>query len=314
MKNNSLEVSVIIPTHNRCQMLVRCLDKLAAQNFPAEKFEVIVVADGCSDSTVKLVEDYQSIFQLTLITIAGHGPSTARNKGAEHAKSRFLLFLDDDVMPGKSLIEGHMAVHSQLDKAVVVGPYIPKKPKPDDYLLVCIYEFWTSIFTDMENREMDASFRYVLGGNLSISKKYFIENDGFNEGLRVMEDGEFGYRMLAAGMVFCYAKQADGLHLDTTDIYKLINRKYAEGHASFFISKIHPDIGLPLNRENAKLTTNAAAIVSLKPNSVARLAKNTLLVFQCLKMKRVWERLFQFYVDYSFLQGVARAKHTYSNN
>ena len=89
------KVSVIIPTHNRLPMLKEAVRSVLAQDF--EDFELIVVDDGSTDGTseemkqfggrVKVIEHEENL-----------GVSAARNRGALHAKGKYIAFLDSDDM------------------------------------------------------------------------------------------------------------------------------------------------------------------------------------------------------------------------
>ncbi len=123
MNNNTLTVSVIIPTHNRCKSLVRLLNALASQNYPLHLIEVIVVADGCKDATIEMLKTYHSEYLLRYVCLEGRGPAIARNEGAQLAKGSLLLFIDDDIDPSTGLIEAHVLAHNKPNK-VVIG-YLP---------------------------------------------------------------------------------------------------------------------------------------------------------------------------------------------
>src|SRR5213593_4845830 len=88
--------AVVIPTYDRPAELRRCLDSLAAQNYPRDRFEVIVVDDGSPTPAEEVVSCYDPSLNLTLRRQARAGPAAARNVGATAARSRFLAFLDDD--------------------------------------------------------------------------------------------------------------------------------------------------------------------------------------------------------------------------
>ncbi len=49
-------VSVIVPVHNQEQFLGRCLRSLVAQDFPRDKYEIVVVDDGSSDGTCHVLD------------------------------------------------------------------------------------------------------------------------------------------------------------------------------------------------------------------------------------------------------------------
>jgi glycosyltransferase involved in cell wall biosynthesis len=86
-----MEISVIIPTYNRYELLKRALTSVYAQTFlPAE---VIVVDDGSTDNTKAIQKDFP---QICYIYKKNGGVSSARNVGVQHATSPWIAFLDSD--------------------------------------------------------------------------------------------------------------------------------------------------------------------------------------------------------------------------
>lgn len=85
-------ISVIIPAHNEEGYLGRTLDALARQNYSC--FEVIVVANGCTDTTP--MEAVGKCNRLVVISQKSLG--VARNLGARLARGEILLFLDADTL------------------------------------------------------------------------------------------------------------------------------------------------------------------------------------------------------------------------
>jgi glycosyltransferase involved in cell wall biosynthesis len=88
-------VSVIVPAFNAAIYIRQTLDSVLAQTY--RKFEVIVVDDGSSDSTARIVEEFaarDSRFQLVRQSNAGVG--AARNMAIERAQGKYLAPLDAD--------------------------------------------------------------------------------------------------------------------------------------------------------------------------------------------------------------------------
>ena len=96
-------VSVIIPTYNRAALLRETIDSVLAQT--CSDLECIVVDDGSSDETPRLLMDYAKRYPGKLIPIrqGNRGGTAARNTGAAAARGAFLNFLDHDdlLMPEK---------------------------------------------------------------------------------------------------------------------------------------------------------------------------------------------------------------------
>jgi glycosyltransferase involved in cell wall biosynthesis len=87
-----VDVSVVIPTFDRCALLPRALSSVAAQSRPA--CEVIVVDDGSNDDTWKVVRGRSR--QIRYLRQEHSGVSTARNRGVAAAGCRWIAFLDSD--------------------------------------------------------------------------------------------------------------------------------------------------------------------------------------------------------------------------
>jgi len=97
--------SVIIPTYNRPAQLKTCLQALAAQAYPRDRFEVLVVDDGSAEPPRELVASFSNSLNITLLTESHGGPSAARNAGAARARGEFLAFTDDDCAPTPEWLE-----------------------------------------------------------------------------------------------------------------------------------------------------------------------------------------------------------------
>lgn len=97
-------VSVVIPTFNRADFLLRALESVLAQTF--QDMEIIIVDDGSRDHTKKsvlgVIEEKRGVY-IHYVWMENGGVAAARNRGVQEASGRWIAFLDsDDVwMPEK---------------------------------------------------------------------------------------------------------------------------------------------------------------------------------------------------------------------
>lgn len=101
--------SVVIPTYNRAAFIGRALESVLRQTQPGD--EVIVVDDGSSDDTPRVLEEFQG--RIVTIRTAQGGPGKARNLGVERARNELVAFIDadDEWLPRKLDIQRAFMAH-----------------------------------------------------------------------------------------------------------------------------------------------------------------------------------------------------------
>ena len=92
-------VSVVVPTFNRPAALASCLDALARQDYPADRYEMIVVDDGSAPTEAAAIAETATRHRVRLVRQENRGPAAARNAGVREAHGAYIAFTDDDCMP-----------------------------------------------------------------------------------------------------------------------------------------------------------------------------------------------------------------------
>ena len=85
--------SIILPTYNRAYVLWRAIESVLAQS--ETRWELLVVDDGSTDDTRRLMEEFQDT-RVRVMTTANRGPSAARNLGGRFTHAPYLAYLDSD--------------------------------------------------------------------------------------------------------------------------------------------------------------------------------------------------------------------------
>lgn len=85
--------SVVIPLYNKELSIGRTIESVLAQTFT--DFELIIVNDESSDSSVKIVESYNDP-RILLLHQKNQGVSSARNRGINNARYDWIAFIDGD--------------------------------------------------------------------------------------------------------------------------------------------------------------------------------------------------------------------------
>lgn len=120
-----MRVSVVIPLYNKEPYVRRALESVAAQTF--DDYEVIVVDDGSTDASARVVEEFARESQLgarlRLVSQPNAGPGAARNRGLKEARGCYAAFLDaDDEWLPDFLAEG-VKILDASDAAAVTFNY-----------------------------------------------------------------------------------------------------------------------------------------------------------------------------------------------
>jgi glycosyltransferase involved in cell wall biosynthesis len=110
-----MQISVIIPTYNRYELLKRALSSVQAQTYKPK--EVIVVDDGSTDNTSQIKVILNSLEKLGINTKyiyqKNAGVSSARNTGIKHSTSSYVAFLDSDDEWHKNKLAKQTEYHKQ---------------------------------------------------------------------------------------------------------------------------------------------------------------------------------------------------------
>jgi glycosyltransferase involved in cell wall biosynthesis len=120
------QVSVVIPTRNRRELLSRTLPTVLAQR--DVELEVVVVDDGSTDDTRRWIEGLGDERVRVVPNPAGPGVAEARNAGIDAARAPWLAFLDDDDLWAPTKLADQLAAAEDLDAewvlagAIVLGP------------------------------------------------------------------------------------------------------------------------------------------------------------------------------------------------
>lgn len=108
------QVSVIIPTFNRAQTLTTAIQSVLHQSF--QDFELIIVDDGSTDDTTRVLQPYES--SIIYYFQQNGGVSSARNAGIELATGEFIAFLDSDDLWLNKKLEHQIAFFERDSQAV----------------------------------------------------------------------------------------------------------------------------------------------------------------------------------------------------
>jgi len=174
-------ISVVIPCFNHARFLPEAIESVLTQNYP--NFEIIVVANGCTDATVEVARDRCN----RLIVLSQKNLGVARNLGARMAKGDLLVFLDADTLLEPMTLRIIAQKFQPGDAAGTI------KGEPDRSSPGYCFLYALKNFTHRTALHCGSS------GLILCWKKDFEKIGGFDEGLEVRENSELIWRLKKLG-------------------------------------------------------------------------------------------------------------------
>ncbi|HET7559414.1 MAG TPA: glycosyltransferase family A protein [Limnochordia bacterium] len=196
----SIDVSVVIPTHNRARIVERSLAALERQTLARARYELVVVDDGSRDETPKRLQEWAAEGRVRALTLPPSGRAAARNAGIRAAVGWLIVFIDDDIIVTAEFLAAHLAAHTPDDRLIGHGPVIHT--------------------TDLERatetpaKLTDISRAFFATGNASIRKAHLLEAGLFDEAFVEYgwEDLELGQRLRELNLTAVKVPEARGYH------------------------------------------------------------------------------------------------------
>ncbi|GAA2556123.1 hypothetical protein GCM10010435_28450 [Winogradskya consettensis] len=125
------EVSVVIPTRNRPDLLTRAVRSVLAQTVP--ELEVVVVIDGPDEVTTKALAEIGDPRVRTVPLAEKGGAPNARNMGVQAASAPWVALLDDDDewLPQKLAVQLALATHADVPRPIVATRLLNRTPRAE---------------------------------------------------------------------------------------------------------------------------------------------------------------------------------------
>ena len=238
------QISVVVPTLNRRDAVLRLLRTLEHQTGAEGAFEVVVVDDGSTDGTAAAVERHAAPFELRCVRRPPTGLAAARNAGAGAARGSLLLFLDDDMEASPALVAGHLASHSDAGVIGVVGA-APIVVSPDSPPVVRYRAGgFARKLERLAGRRTRLAFNDVYGGNFSIRRDRLLDAGGYDESFRAYghEDYELSLRLSRGEGRFVFAPGALAHQHYDKSLRQLAANIESEGRTAVLFASLHPDV------------------------------------------------------------------------
>lgn len=231
------DVSVIVTTYERPLQLAHLLRALGAQDYPTDRFEVIVVNDGGTQPLEPVIPPFERDLQVRLVQQENGGPAAGRNAGVAHARGDWIAFTDDDCAPGPDWLSALMTAADSHPGCLLGGRNVAGLPRQlcsaaSQLIEHIVYDFFNA---DPENA------RFFASDNMLLPAAPFRSMGGFDAGFRIAsEDRDLCERWRSAGGRMVYVPNAVVCHFQRLSLAGFVRQhfRYGRGAARFHRERI----------------------------------------------------------------------------
>lgn len=265
---NKIFASVVICTFNRSAYLGACIESILAQNYPRDRYEVIVVDDGSTDATPEVARTEGIRF---IRHASNKGLPAARNTGIAAAKGAVVAFIDDDAVADPDWLEHLVAPFADPTVSASGGRTVAYKTNrlAERYLAAegsgnpaplefgksknPLWRFWVylkDMFAPLAAAAAPMDVQAVFGLNCAYRTAAVEKFGGFDEVLTTDEDSELSVRFRDHGARIMFVPAAIIHHRHRESIASLIRQKYYRAESTFRAykkeGKVPPIFPIPL--------------------------------------------------------------------
>lgn len=230
-----IDATIQLCTYNRAALLARVLEACFDQNAGDAAYEVVLVDDGSTDETPRVIDTAASraTCEFTVVRQANSGLARGRNAGIARARGRRIIFIDDDVLPLPDFVHEHLRAAARHPEAIVRGGAI----EVDD-----VDDLPTPVWS-IKNY----SGNYFWTTNVSVPLATIRAAGGFDESFAEYgwEDIDVGLRLRARGVRAIFHPAALVYHVKpprrADGVERMIAQAQAQARTAVRLVRRHPN-------------------------------------------------------------------------
>jgi len=232
-------VSVVIPAYNEAENVARCLQAIAGQDYPWDRYEVIVADNGSSDETVKIAKSHGA----RVVHAVRPGPAAARNVGAHGARGDILAFIDCDCVASRQWLNQLSDGFDDEGVGAVAGEIRIGAARTEFERLLGSINYLSQA-KHLENPIMP----FAATANVAYRRHVFETLGGFDESLRVGEDADLSWRLqrdLDLRIGFQPQAEVEHVRVRESTLWGFCKQRWMHGRGIVARRRKYPDLVHP---------------------------------------------------------------------
>jgi len=242
-----MDISVVVAVKNEARYIKKCIDAVLEQDYPKERYEIIVVDGMSSDGTWKILKEQKKIHpSIKIFQNPKENAAAGRNIGIKNSKGDYIAFIDSDAIAEKNWLKKIKEVFATTDAIGVGGPdVLPPDSIPKSKAIGTIMSsplasgggFNPSVQHIMSSHE--SYVEHIPTCNLCVKKDIFEKIGYFDEEFVKGQDLEFNTRLIMAGYKLFHSPKIKVFHYRKMHIHSFSRQIFKWAKAKAAIIKKH---------------------------------------------------------------------------
>jgi len=121
MTDNNILISILIPSFNEEKTILNVLNRISKTIDPSINYEVVIINDGSTDNTLKLLEQNKNLYNQLITYEKNYGKGNAVKKGLEVSKGKYIFFQDADLEYDPIDINKFIKLINRFEPDLIIG-------------------------------------------------------------------------------------------------------------------------------------------------------------------------------------------------
>ena len=229
-------VSIVVPAYNDENNIENCINSLKRQNYPKDRYEIIVVDNNSKDNTAEVIKRHKVIYLLEDEIQTSYA---ARNRGIRESKGDIIAFTDSDCVADTQWIANGVKAFKNKKIGGVGGRV--KAFRPQNYIEV--YQARKDVFGQekfLRRKNILQKIGKIMTCNAFYRKDVFKEVGYFESRLASGGDHDFSLRVQKENeYILRYEPYAVVYHKHRTTLKKFWGQYYKYGLGRIYLAKKH---------------------------------------------------------------------------
>ena len=240
-------LSIVVPVRNEASHIASVLKDLEAQDYPHNRFEVLVVDGNSTDRTASIVDDMakRAPISIRLLRNPSQLSSSGRNIGARNARGKFVIYIDGHChIPSKTLLRDAVELFERTRADCLCRPQPLTMAGNTLFQEVVAHTRATALGHARDSTIFTTNGEGLVNPSSSgamYRREVFGRVGFFDERLDACEDVDFNYRVFKAGLRSFYSTKLKVIYEPRKNLRSLWKQMERYGQGRCRLMRKHPD-------------------------------------------------------------------------